>query len=88
MDPRMKSPIVTGTSVTLRRLAAAMANVFVNASGLNSRPSCPSSAKTGRKLTVMMRREKKSAGPTSFALVRVMAQTRERGTGNREPCLR
>ena len=45
--------------------AAAIANVLVKASGLNSRPSCPSSAKTGRNDTVMMRSEKKSAGPTS-----------------------
>ena len=63
MRPRMNSPIVTGTSVTDSRLAAAIANVLVNASGLNSRPSCPSSVKTGRNETVMMSSEKKSAGP-------------------------
>ncbi len=63
----MNSPIATGTSVTDSRLAAAIAKVLVNASGLNSRPSCPSSVKTGRKDTVMMSSEKKSAGPTSLA---------------------
>ena len=67
MRPRMNSPIVTGTSVTDRRLAAAIAKVFVNASGRKSRPSCPSSANTGRNDTVMISSEKKSAGPTSRA---------------------
>ena len=43
-----------------------MANVLVNASGLKSRPSCPSSVKTGMNETVMIKSEKKSAGPTSF----------------------
>ena len=62
----MNSPIATGTSVTDSRLAAAIAKVLVKASGLNSRPSCPSSVKTGRNETVMMSSEKKSAGPTSF----------------------
>ena len=63
----MKRPMATGTSVTDSRLAAAIAKVFVNASGLNRRPSCPSRVNTGRNETVMMRSEKKSAGPTSFA---------------------
>ena len=44
-----------------------MANVLVKASGLNSRPSCASSAKIGRNETVMMSSEKNSAGPTSLA---------------------
>ena len=59
----MNRPIITGTSVSDSTLAAAIANVLVNASGLNSRPSCPSSVNTGRKETVMMSSEKKSAGP-------------------------
>ena len=59
----MKSPIATGTSVTDSRLAAAIANVLVKASGLNSRPSWPSSVNTGRNDTVMISSEKKSAGP-------------------------
>ena len=45
--------------------AAAIANVFVKASGLKSRPASPASTKTGRNETVMMRSEKKSCGPTS-----------------------
>ena len=65
--PRMKRPMATGTSVTLSRLAAAMASVLVQASGSNSRPSCASSAKTGRKETVMISSEKKRDGPTSRA---------------------
>ena len=64
----MKIPIAAGTNVTESRLAAAIAKVFVNASGLNSRPSCPPNVKTGRNDTVMMSSEKNSAGPTSVAL--------------------
>ena len=64
--PRMKSPIMTGTSVIDSSAAAAIESVFVQASGLKSRPSCASSAKTGRKDSVMMSSETKSAGPTSF----------------------
>ena len=60
--------MATGTSVTDNTLAAAIAKVLVNASGLNRRPSCPSSANTGTNETVMMTREKNSAGPTSFEL--------------------
>ena len=66
----MNSPIATGTSRTDNRLAAAIAKVLVNARGLNIRPSCPCSVKTGRKLTVMISSDTKSAGPTSFALSR------------------
>jgi hypothetical protein len=57
----------TGTSVTDRPAAAAIAYVFVNASGENSRPSCASRVKTGTNDSVMTRREKNSAGPTSSA---------------------
>ena len=44
-----------------------MAKVLVNASGLNSRPAWPLSAKIGRNATVMMSSEKKIGGPTSCA---------------------
>ncbi len=44
-----------------------MTKVFVNASGRNSLPSCPSSRNTGRNDTTMMATEKKIAGPTCFA---------------------
>jgi hypothetical protein len=36
-------------------------NVFVNASGLNNRPSCASSENTGMKLTVMTQSEEQRA---------------------------
>ena len=39
----------------------------MNASGANILPSCASSAKTGRKLSVIMSKLKNSAGPTSPA---------------------
>ena len=65
--PRTKAPIITGTSVTDSKLDAAIANVFVNANGRKSRPSCPSSVNTGRNETVMISNEKNSAGPTSCA---------------------
>ena len=39
--------------------------VLVNASGLNRRPSVPSSVKTGKNETVMTSREKKIDGATS-----------------------
>ena len=66
MRPRMNSSISTGTSVIDSSAAPAMAKVLVQASGANSRPSCASSVNTGRKETVMMRRLKNSAGPTSL----------------------
>ncbi len=66
--------MATGTSVTESRLADAMAKVLVKASGRNSRPSWPSSVKTGRNETVMMSREKKSAGPTSRAEALTISQ--------------
>ena len=49
----MRSVINTGTSVTPRKDAKNMANVFVNARGRKSLPSCAVSVKTGTKLTVM-----------------------------------
>ncbi|MCY1236986.1 hypothetical protein D9M72_496660 [compost metagenome] len=65
--PRTNRTISAGTSVTDNSAAAAMAKVFVKASGPNSRPSCDSSVNIGRKDTVMISRLKNSAGPTSLA---------------------
>ena len=65
--PRTKITIKAGTSVTDRSAAAAIEKVLVKASGLNSRPSCDSSVKIGMNDTVMIRRLKNSAGPTSEA---------------------
>ncbi len=65
--PRMSQTMSTGTSVTPSSAAKNIAKVFVNASGLNSRPSCASSEKTGMKLTVMTSSEKNSGRPTLLA---------------------
>ena len=65
--PRTKITISAGTRVTDSNAAAAIEKVFVNASGLNNRPSCDSSVKIGMNDTVMINRLKKSAGPTSDA---------------------
>ena len=65
--PRTNRNISAGTSVTDKSAAAAIANVLVKASGWNMRPSCASSEKIGRNDTVMIRRLKNSAGPTSIA---------------------
>ena len=62
--PRTKITISAGTSVTDSNAAAAIEKVLVNASGLNSRPSCCSSVKIGMNDTVMISRLKNSAGPT------------------------
>ena len=51
--PRMNQPISTGASVMESNAAAAIEYVLVNASGLNSRPSCSCSVNTGRNETVM-----------------------------------
>jgi hypothetical protein len=48
-----------------------MQTVLVKASGLNRRPACACSAKTGMKLSVMMSSEKHSAGPTSVAALMI-----------------
>ncbi|MGY4348938.1 hypothetical protein ACVWXM_005405 [Bradyrhizobium sp. GM7.3] len=65
--PRTKITIRAGTNVTDSSAAAAIENVLVNASGLNSRPSCDSSVKIGMNDTVMISRLKNNAGPTSAA---------------------
>src|SRR5881394_1051713 len=67
MRPRTNSVMSAGASVTDASAANAIANVFVNASGLNSRPAWPLSAKIGRNAAVMMSSEKKIGGPTSCA---------------------
>ena len=46
----------------------------MNASGLNSRPSWPSSVKTGANETVITSNAKKSVGPTSFAAFPMISQ--------------
>ena len=69
----MKRIMRTGTSVMARTDANPIANVFVNASGRNIRPSCASSRNTGTKDTMMIVREKKIARPTCFA-ARIMTR--------------
>src|SRR5881296_633103 len=70
----------TGTSVTESSAAAAIAKVLVSASGRNSRPSWSSSAKTGRKDRVMIRRDMNSAGPTSRAAANTRSQCGRSGS--------
>src|SRR5881628_1478400 len=72
----MASSISTGTSVTPSNAAKNMEKVFVNASGLNNRPSCASSEKTGMKLTVMTSSAKKRGRPTLLA-AEMMTSERE-----------
>ena len=72
--PRTQYPTSTGTSVTESSAAAAIAYVFVKASGLNSRPSCASRVKTGMNDTVITRSAKKSDGPTSLAARAMISQ--------------
>ena len=67
LRPRTQITINAGTSVTDSSAAAAMENVFVNASGLNNRPSCDSSAKIGRNDTAITSSEKNKGRPTSLA---------------------
>ena len=67
LRPRTRTIISTGTTVTASSDAAAMAKVFVNASGRNIRPSCASSKNTGRNDTMMMAKEKKRGRPTCMA---------------------
>ncbi len=61
----MKRAAIAGISVTESSAAKAIEKVLVNASGLKSRPSVPSSVNTGRNATVMTRSEKKIGRPTS-----------------------
>ncbi len=85
MRPRMNSTIKAGTNVTESSDAPAIAKVFVQANGLNRRPSCASSAKIGRNETVTISRLKNSEGPTSAA---ASTSTRARGaSGARSMCL-
>ena len=86
MRPRTKRIISAGTSVTDSKAAAAIAKVFVKANGLNSRPSWASSVKIGRNDTVMIRRLKNSAGPTSTA-ASINTSLRGLSGGARSRCL-
>ena len=63
----MKIVISTGTSVIDSSAAKIIANVLVNASGRNMRPSCASSRNTGTNETMMIASEKKIARPTCRA---------------------
>ena len=63
----MNSVISTGTSVIDSSDATTIADVFVNASGRNMRPSCASSRKTGTNETMMMASEKKIGRPPGCA---------------------
>src|SRR5438477_6037048 len=69
----MRSVISSGTKVTPSRAAKNIENVLVNASGLNRRPSCAVSEKTGIKLTVITSNEKKSGRPTVLAALMMTA---------------
>ncbi|OIQ71194.1 hypothetical protein GALL_471910 [mine drainage metagenome] len=82
----MQTTISAGTSVTDNKAAAAIEKVLVNASGLNSRPSCDSSVKIGMKETVIISRLKNSAGPTSAA-ASIRTSIREPPGSARSRCL-
>jgi hypothetical protein len=84
--PRTKITINAGTSVTDSSAAAAMENVLVKASGLNSRPSCDSSVKIGMKETVIIKRLKNSAGPT-FDAASIRIWTRDWSGSALSSCL-
>ena len=55
-----------GSSVIARTAATIIDRFFVYASGLKSRPSCASRARTGRNATAMTRRAKKLGPATCF----------------------
>ncbi|GCB42259.1 hypothetical protein CITFRE_43940 [Citrobacter freundii] len=63
--PRIQNPIRIGMTMMASAAAPAMEYVFVNASGPNRRPSCPSRVKIGIKDRVMISRLMNNAGPTS-----------------------
>ena len=65
--PRISIVISTGTSVIDSSDAKTIAEVLVNASGRNIRPSCASSRNTGTNDTMMIASEKKIARPTCLA---------------------
>ena len=72
--PRMRMVIRTGTSVIDNAEAKTMMKVLVKASGLNMRPSCASSKKTGTKEMTMMASEKKIGRPTCLAASRTICR--------------
>src|SRR5260221_12194849 len=80
--PRTKMSISIGTSDTPSIAAKNIEKVFVNASGLNKRPSWASSEKTGMKLTVMTSSAKKSGLPTLLAAA-MITSTRSTFVGSR-----
>ena len=84
--PRTNHSISTGTTVTEKSAAPAMAKVLVNASGLKRRPASAWSPKRGRNETVMIRSEKKSDGPTSTA-ASISTSRRGASSGARSRCL-
>ena len=57
----------TGISVKVSRSDPAMAKLMLNAMGLNNLPSSPSSAKSGRKTTIIMRMANAIGLATSLA---------------------
>ena len=85
-SPRIFPPMSrlqsTGTSVTERIVAPTMENVLVKASGWNSLPSCPASAKTGMKARMMIAIEKKIGRPTRRVASRTVSVTRLRSRGS------
>src|SRR5213082_320769 len=78
--PFTNQPMSAGTSVTESSAAAAIAKVLVSASGRNSRPSWSSNVNTGRNDSVMIRRDMKSAGPTSRAASKTRSQCGRSGS--------
>ena len=82
----MKMVINTGTSVIDSSDANIIANVLVNASGRNMRPSCASSRNTGTKDTMMIASEKKIARPTCFAARTIAAGCSSYGTASSATC--
>lgn len=65
--PLINITVKAGITVIEINAEAAMANVLVNANGLNNLPDCPCSTKTGRNEIVIIKSEKNKAGPTSLA---------------------
>ena len=84
-SPRIFPPInrlhSTGTSVTESSVAPTIENVFVNASGWKSFPSCPVSAKTGMNARMMIAIEKKIGRPTRRVASSTVSVTRRRFRG-------
>jgi hypothetical protein len=82
----MRSVHSTGTRVTERMVAPAMAKVLVKASGWKSLPSWPVRAKTGMKANTMMAIEKKMGRPTRRVASSTVAATARRSRGFTPRC--